>query len=235
MSERPSSPFVDALLAQPLPGVDFTDRSCQSLAMAQVKSLSKPDDLRAVHTRRAAGPLHRLARQHTHQNHCKVKPQMHPQTQTTHSRLTRRRAPDQGCPATPQRPRRRTQSRTHAPYRTANLPIAVWPCAQTTSQWQRHGRYPPESNRHPGKMLPALARRAIDAYSDPGDLILDPMCGIGTMLVEAIHTGRRAVGVELEPRWASSPAPTSRTPTTKAPAPPRTSSKATCARHHGCS
>jgi DNA modification methylase len=92
--------------------------------------------------------------------------------------------------------------RTRAPYRTADLPLAVWPCAQTTSQWQRHGRYLPESNRHPGKMLPALARRAIESYSDPGDLILDPMCGIGTTLVEAIHTGRRAVGVELEPRWA---------------------------------
>ncbi len=127
---------------------------------------------------------------------------MHPQTTTTHSLQTRRRAPDQGCPATPQRPRRRTRVRTRAPYRTANLPIALWPCAQTTSQWQRHGRYLPESNRHPGKMLPALARRAIESYSDPGDLILDPMCGIGTTLVEAIHTGRHAIGVELEPRWA---------------------------------
>jgi modification methylase len=126
---------------------------------------------------------------------------MHPQTTTTRP-LPTRRAPDQGCPATPQRPRRRTRVRTRAPYRTANLPIALWPCAQTTSQWQRHGRYLPESNRHPGKMLPALARRAIESYSDPGDLILDPMCGIGTTLVEAIHTGRHAIGVELEPRWA---------------------------------
>ncbi len=52
-------------------------------------------------------------------------------------------------------------------------------------------------------MLPALARRAIEAYSDPGDLVLDPMCGIGTTLVESIHAGRRAVGTELEPRWAT--------------------------------
>jgi DNA modification methylase len=52
-------------------------------------------------------------------------------------------------------------------------------------------------------MLPALARRAIETYSDPGDLVVDPMCGIGTTLVEAIHTRRRAVGVELEPRWAT--------------------------------
>jgi hypothetical protein len=83
------------------------------------------------------------------------------------------------------------------------MPLAIWPCAQKTSQWQRHGRYLPESNRHPGKMLPALARHAIDAYSEPGDLVIDPMCGIGTTLVEAIHLDRRALGVELEPRWAA--------------------------------
>ena len=52
-------------------------------------------------------------------------------------------------------------------------------------------------------MLPALARNAIQTYSQPGDLVVDPFCGIGTTLVEAIHLGRRAVGVELEHRWAT--------------------------------
>jgi modification methylase len=86
--------------------------------------------------------------------------------------------------------------------KTADLPLAVWPCAQRTSQWQRYKRYVAESNRHPGKMLPALARRAIEEYSNPGDLVVDPMCGIGTTLVEASDLGRRTVGVELEARWA---------------------------------
>jgi modification methylase len=86
--------------------------------------------------------------------------------------------------------------------KTADIPLAVWPCAQRTSQWQRYKRYLPESNRHPGKMLPALARRAIESYSEPGDLVVDPMCGIGTTLVEASDLGRRVVGVELETRWA---------------------------------
>jgi tRNA G10 N-methylase Trm11 len=52
-------------------------------------------------------------------------------------------------------------------------------------------------------MLPELARRAISAYSEPGQLVVDPMCGIGTTLVEAIQLGRNALGVELERRWAS--------------------------------
>jgi tRNA G10 N-methylase Trm11 len=51
-------------------------------------------------------------------------------------------------------------------------------------------------------MLPDIARRAVEAYSAPGDFVLDPMCGIGTTLVEAVHLGRDAIGVEYEPRWA---------------------------------
>jgi hypothetical protein len=43
----------------------------------------------------------------------------------------------------------------------------------------------------------------IEAYAKPGQLVLDPMCGIGTALVEAVHAGRDAVGVEYEPRWSS--------------------------------
>jgi modification methylase len=82
------------------------------------------------------------------------------------------------------------------------LPLSVWPTAQQPAAAQRAGRYLPASTAHPAKMLPAIARYAITAYSQPGDLVLDPMCGIGTTPVEALHLGRHAVGVELEPRWA---------------------------------
>jgi hypothetical protein len=51
-------------------------------------------------------------------------------------------------------------------------------------------------------MLPALAATAITSYTQPGELVLDPMCGIGTTLVEAIHLNRAAIGIECEPRWA---------------------------------
>jgi modification methylase len=80
--------------------------------------------------------------------------------------------------------------------------LSVWTTAQTTGPVQRRGRYVPDSVKHPARMLPAIAAHAIDAYTQPGDLVLDPMCGIGTTLVEAIHAGRDAIGVEYESRWS---------------------------------
>ena len=82
------------------------------------------------------------------------------------------------------------------------LPLSVWPTAQQPASAQRTGWYLPGSTAHPAKMLPAIARHAITAYSQVGELVVDPMCGIGTTLVEATRLGRDAVGVELEPRWA---------------------------------
>ena len=80
--------------------------------------------------------------------------------------------------------------------------LSVWATAQQDARTQRRGRYLPESTAHPAKMLPAIAATAIARYTRPGDLVADPMCGIGTTLVEAIHLGRDAVGTEYEPRWA---------------------------------
>ncbi|MEV4539308.1 DNA methyltransferase [Asanoa sp. NPDC049518] len=80
--------------------------------------------------------------------------------------------------------------------------LSVWATAQRTGPVQRRGRYLPASTAHPARMLPAIADHAIAAYSRPGDLVLDPMCGIGTTLVEAIHAGRDAIGVEYESRWS---------------------------------
>jgi SAM-dependent methyltransferase len=78
----------------------------------------------------------------------------------------------------------------------------VWLTSQQAPRAQRADRYVPESVAHPAKMLPAIAAHAIATYTRPGELVLDPMCGIGTTLVEAVRAGRRAVGVEYERRWA---------------------------------
>jgi tRNA G10 N-methylase Trm11 len=100
--------------------------------------------------------------------------------------------------------RTRTSSSSPEAWRVVGepIPLSVWPTAQQTSKAQRAGRYLPASMAHPAKMLPALARRAITAYTDSGDVVIDPMCGIGTTLVEAVHLGRDAVGIEYEPPWA---------------------------------
>ncbi|MFD9817523.1 TRM11 family SAM-dependent methyltransferase [Streptomyces violascens] len=81
-------------------------------------------------------------------------------------------------------------------------PVSVWNTAPTSAPAQRADRYVPGSAAHPAKMLPQIARHAIASYTKPGDLVLDPMCGIGTTLVEAVHLGRHVLGVEYEPQWA---------------------------------
>jgi DNA modification methylase len=52
-------------------------------------------------------------------------------------------------------------------------------------------------------MLPNLAAHAISSFTAPGDLVFDPMCGSGTTLVEAMHLGREAIGIDIEPRYAA--------------------------------
>lgn len=96
----------------------------------------------------------------------------------------------------------------HSPRPAQNPPnaadspaMSVWATAQQAPATQRRGRYTPQSTAHPAKMLPEIARHAIRHYTHPGELVLDPMCGIGTTLVEATHLERRALGVEYEHRW----------------------------------
>ena len=82
------------------------------------------------------------------------------------------------------------------------VPVSVWLTGQQVSRHQRAGRYTAESIAHPAKMLPSIARHAIETYTKPGQFVLDPMCGIGTTIAEAARLGRTGLGVEYEHRWA---------------------------------
>ncbi|GLY97451.1 DNA methyltransferase [Actinoplanes sp. NBRC 103695] len=73
---------------------------------------------------------------------------------------------------------------------------------QTSFRGQRSGRYTPASTAHPAKMLPTIARYLIATYTEPGELVADPMAGIGTTVVEAMHLARHGIGIEYETRWA---------------------------------
>lgn len=50
-----------------------------------------------------------------------------------------------------------------------------------------------------GKMRPEIASWAIETVSKPGDLVYDPFCGSGTVLLEAWLKGRDAIGTDLNP------------------------------------
>lgn len=52
---------------------------------------------------------------------------------------------------------------------------------------------------YPARMHPRLARELIARFSEPGDVVLDPFCGSGTVLVEALAAGRKPQGVDLNP------------------------------------
>ncbi|MBS2536962.1 site-specific DNA-methyltransferase [Catenulispora sp. NF23] len=51
------------------------------------------------------------------------------------------------------------------------------------------------------RSVATLTRQAITTYTDQDTLLLDPICGSGDILVEAVRAGRMAIGVEHEPYW----------------------------------
>ena len=55
-----------------------------------------------------------------------------------------------------------------------------------------HGIHP-----YHAKFIPSIPREFMLEYSKEGDLVLDPFCGSGTTLLEAMLNNRRSIGVDL--------------------------------------
>lgn len=51
--------------------------------------------------------------------------------------------------------------------------------------------------RYPARFSPKFVRAAIESFSEPGDLVLDPFMGGGTTVVEALALGRNAIGTDI--------------------------------------
>lgn len=68
----------------------------------------------------------------------------------------------------------------------------------------RHiGKIIPGKDDHPTPKPVALAKHFIALHSQPGDVVLDPFAGGGTTLMAAASMGRKAIGVEIDQRWAA--------------------------------
>lgn len=64
----------------------------------------------------------------------------------------------------------------------------------TNGKFSSHGWHP-----FPAKFPPQLPGLFIEELTRPGDLVLDPMMGSGTTLVEAARRERRAAGCDIDP------------------------------------
>lgn len=48
-----------------------------------------------------------------------------------------------------------------------------------------------------GKLKPAIAHFLVEQFTEPGDIVLDPLCGVGTIPLEACLQGRVGIGNDL--------------------------------------
>lgn len=120
----------------------------------------------------------------------------------------------------PDRPRRRSLTHVGGAIDTAGdaedaqklaRALDVAPSTDGTSP-DRPGRGPQQSEEedasrahvhgfhtYPARMHPETASRLVRGFAGRGARVLDPFCGSGTVLVEAMIAGARAVGTDLNP------------------------------------
>lgn len=79
---------------------------------------------------------------------------------------------------------------------------SVWPTGTHPLDTQLSDRgYRHATNSDPALMAPTIAEYAITTFTRRGDVVLDPDCGAGTTVVEALRAGRHAIGLTAQRRW----------------------------------
>lgn len=80
--------------------------------------------------------------------------------------------------------------------------VSVWGTGQAdVNELLAIRGYGTESTCDSSRTPPSIAAYAIAKYAPPAGLVLDPDCGCGTVLVEALQAGRDAVGATSSTRW----------------------------------
>jgi len=85
--------------------------------------------------------------------------------------------------------------------------VAVMHKAGSAMEWNGGGHHAVWScpvqrgSKHPTEKPIRLLKEMIRQFTEPGDLILDPFMGSGSVLRAAKDLGRRAIGIEIDPEW----------------------------------
>ena len=77
------------------------------------------------------------------------------------------------------------------------------PMIEATTFWdfprQSYGSTPKGDNKYAGVTPALIIYNLVWRYTDPGDLVVDPMCGSGTTIDVCREEGRRAIGYDITP------------------------------------
>lgn len=80
-------------------------------------------------------------------------------------------------------------------FQPSNYTLEEW----TVWSFPERGDWATHVGDYRGNWSPFIPRNLIDKYTNPGDLVCDPMLGSGTTLVECKLMGRNAIGVDVNP------------------------------------
>jgi DNA modification methylase len=79
------------------------------------------------------------------------------------------------------------------------LPGLWLPEATTVWSFPERGSWATHNAGYRGNFAPQIPRNIIEMYSAQGEMILDPMVGAGTTLIEAKLLARNAIGLDINP------------------------------------
>jgi len=80
-------------------------------------------------------------------------------------------------------------------------PVDELPLLEATTLWdfprQSYGKTPKGNNKYAGVTPALLIWNLVWRYTEPGDLVVDPMCGSGTTIDVCKEEGRRVIGYDI--------------------------------------
>jgi len=87
--------------------------------------------------------------------------------------------------------------------KNVNLSYEEKPKLESTTLWdfprQSYGQSPKGNNKYAGVTPAFVIWNMVQRYTEPGDLVLDPMCGSGTTIDVCKEEGRKAIGYDIAP------------------------------------